>query len=166
MKILFVISIILLTSCSTTSELLVPYEISKRNLNSYFENRSKPVQKPKEQEVDPSDLQVDYNDRFKPEEKPRNELLNVPIHEVLFEPVFSENNTQSKAQWSLNTGRRFSKHDYLFPTFLHVDLIKKNETKSKIKISVFKQGVLFKSRLSDQQKIWLETLKKEIEKNP
>ena len=110
--------------------------------------------------------QIDFNELIQPKEEPLNELVNQLDYKTLFDANFSENRTQSKAQWTLNTGRRFSKQDNLFPTFLHVDLIKKSDNKSKIKIDVYKQGLFFKSRLSDQQKIWLETLKKEIENNP
>ena len=156
----------MLASCSATTDLVTPYEMSKNNLNSYFQNRSKPVKKQKKQEVVPSELQIDFNELIQPKEEPLNELVNQLDYKTLFDANFSENRTQSKAQWTLNTGRRFSKQDNLFPTFLHVDLIKKSDNKSKIKIDVYKQGLFFKSRLSDQQKIWLETLKKEIENNP
>ena len=128
MRITFLIIVILLTSCSTTTELMIPYEVSKTNLNSYFQNRSKPVKKQKKQEVVPSELQIDFDKLIKPEETPLNELVNQLDNKVLFDANFSETSTQSKAQWTLNTGRRFSKQDNLFPTFLHVNLIKKSNT--------------------------------------
>lgn len=126
--------ILIFTLCSCSNKVIINdhYLNTKKELSKYILGLNTPATKDSQ--------------KSKPQES----------HLRLKAPTISRqiSNSKHKTRWYINDGNPYNKSDALFPKFTFISIKSKGMTKTKIKISSYQRGLIFKSRQYGQQAIW------------